>query len=336
VTDTLTGDTPVLVCTGDTLFIGDTGRTDFGGPDNREKWSTLLYESIHNKLLPLGDHVLLCPAHGSGSVCGSKIANREESTLGAERLMNPQLAMTREDFIKYKTEEPHEYAPYFKMMEKYNLEGAQPLNCGSLPKALTPDEFEKQVEQGAIIVDTRAPPSFAAGHIKGSYSMAEARLGFAGWVLPYDKPLLLVLGKPERLEVISLSLARLGYDNVEGYLQGTISSWYLASKTVEKLGLMQAPELNEVYEDSEWYVLDVRSKEEYEAGHIPGSHNIYVGKIPDHLDEVPENKKIAVICKSGTRSGFGCSILKRHGYKDIYNVLGGMTGWKIKGYKTDS
>jgi hydroxyacylglutathione hydrolase len=335
VVDTLTGDKPVLVCTGDTLFIGDTGRTDFGGPKLRKEWSTNLYESIQ-KLLALGDQVIICPAHGSGSVCGARIANREDSTLGSERLMNPFLAMSRDDFIEYKTEEHHEYAPYFKMMEKYNLEGAPPIGLGKLPKALTPKQFEDMVKQGAMVVDTRPPPAFAAGHIEDSYSIAEARLGFAGWVLPYNKPIILVLGNQDNLEWITTSLARIGYDKVAGYLKGTIVSWYLASKPVQKLGLMLAPDLKEIYKNPEWHVLDVRSIEEYNEGHVPGSTNIYVGTLPKHLDKIPRNKKLAVICKSGTRSGFGCSILLRHGFKDVYNVLGGMTSWKLAGYEVES
>ncbi|MBC8224965.1 MBL fold metallo-hydrolase [Candidatus Bathyarchaeota archaeon] len=336
VVDTLTGDKPVLVCTGDTLFIGDTGRTDFGGTDARREWATNLYESIHNKLLSLGDHVIICPAHGSGSVCGAKIANREISTLGAERLMNPQLAMSREEFISYKTLEHHEYAPYFRMMEKYNLEGATPYGVGGLPKALTPMQFEEMVNQGAIVVDTRPPPAFAAGYIKGSYSIAEARLGFAGWVLPFDKPIILVLGNQNNLEWIITSLASIGYDNVVGYLKGTIVSWYLASKPVDKMGLMLAPDLREVYEDPDWHVLDVRSVDEYGSGHVPGSTNVYVGTLPGNLNKVPRDKKLAVICKSGTRSGFGCSILLRNGYTMVYNVLGGITSWKVAGYMTES
>ncbi len=336
VVDTLTGDKPVLVCTGDTLFIGDTGRTDFGGPEVRREWSTNLYESIHHKLLPLGDHVIICPGHGSGSVCGAKIANREDSTLGAERLMNPQLAMSREEFISYKTLEHHEYAPYFRMMEKYNLEGASPYGLGELPKALTPKQFEDMVNRGAIVVDTRPPPAFAAGHIKGSYSIAEARLGFSGWVLPFDKPIILVMGNQDNLEWITTSLARIGYDNVVGYLKGTIVSWYLASKPVQKMGLMLAPDLHEVYNDPEWHVLDVRSTEEYHDGHVPGSSNVYVGMIPSNFDKIPRDKKLAVICKSGTRSGFGCSILLRYGYTMVYNVLGGFASWKVAGYKSES
>jgi len=336
VVDTLTGDKPVLVCTGDTLFIGDTGRTDFGGPDVRREWSTNLYESIHHKLLPLGDHVIICPGHGSGSVCGAKIAKREDSTLGAERLMNPQLAMSREEFISYKTLEHHEYAPYFRMMEKYNLEGASPYGSGKLPKVLTPKQFEDMVNQGAIVVDTRPPPAFAAGHIKGSYNIAEALLGFSGWVLPFDKPIILVMGNRDNLEWITTSLARIGYDNVVGYLKGTIVSWYLESKPVQKMDLMLAPDLHGVYNDSEWHVLDVRSVEEYHAGHVPGSSNVYVGTIPNNLDKIPRDKKLAVICKSGARSGFGCSILLRHGYTFVYNVLGGFTSWKVAGYESES
>ncbi|MES0326484.1 MAG: MBL fold metallo-hydrolase [Candidatus Bathyarchaeia archaeon] len=335
VVDTITGDKPVLVCTGDTLFIGDTGRTDFGGLKLRKEWSTNLYESIQ-KLLSLGDHVIICPAHGSGSVCGAKIANREVSTVGAERLMNPFLAMSRDEFIKFKTEEHHEYAPYFKMMEKYNLEGAPPIGLGKLPRVLTPKQFEDMVKQGAIVVDTRPPPAFASGHIEGSYNIAEALLGFAGWVVPYDKPIILVLGNQGNLEWITTSLARIGYDTVAGYLKGTIVSWYLASKPVQKLGLMLAPDLKKVYEDPTWQVLDVRSSEEYAEGHVPGSTNVYVGVLPNHLDKISRDKKLAVLCKSGARSGFGCSILLNHGYTDVFNVLGGMTSWKVAGYSVES
>ena len=113
VTDLDSGQETVLVCTGDTLFVNDVGRTDFGGPDKRRDWSENLYNSVVNKLLPLGDHVILCPAHGAGSVCGSNIARREWSTLGLERLMNPMLQLSRDDFIHAKVHEHHEYAPYF-------------------------------------------------------------------------------------------------------------------------------------------------------------------------------------------------------------------------------
>jgi len=334
VTDLETGNDPVLVCTGDTLFIGDTGRTDFGGPKNREKWSTWLYESIHEKLLPLGDQVILCPAHGSGSVCGARIANREESTLGAEKLMNPFLQMSKDEFIKYKVEENHNYAPYFKKMEVFNVKGAPEFGLGPNVAALSVKEFEKYLSEGAIVVDTRPPPSFGVGHIKGSYNISLSRLGMSGWVLPYDKPILLVLGNLSELRKTVTNLARIGYDNIVGYLKPSIVSWYLNARPVETLGVMTVLDLKEGLGKENWTVLDVRSIEEYESGHIEGSINIYAGLLPERKQEVSTDKPIAVICKSGTRSGFAASILLKLGFNNIYNVMGGMTSWKNAGYPT--
>jgi hydroxyacylglutathione hydrolase len=332
VTDMETGSRPVLVCTGDVLFIGDTGRTDFGGPENIKKWSRWMYESIQEKLLPLGDHVILCPAHGSGSVCGSRIASREYSTLGIEKIMNPQLAMNQDEFIKYKTAERHNYAPYFKRMEVLNVEGASEYGIGPIVNALSVNEFEDYINYGAIVVDTRPPPSFGSGYIKGSYNISIDRLSMAGWVLPYNELILLVLGNKAELNDTVTGLARIGYDNFAGYLTPSIVSWYLKAKPVERLGMLTTSELRARLEMEEWTVLDVRSAEEYEAGHIENSINIYVGTLPQHLTEIPKEKPIALICKSGTRSGFGCSILARLGVTNINNVMGGMTSWLAAGY----
>jgi hydroxyacylglutathione hydrolase len=322
-----------MVFTGDTLFVNEAGRTDFGGPEERSSWSEDLYNSIHNKLLPLGDHVVICPAHGSGSVCGVGIADREVSTLGAERLMNPLLQMTREEFINYKVNEEQHYIPYFRMMEKYNVEGISFIGYGPNPKALTPDEFKEIADAGGIVVDTRPPPSFGAGHIEGSYSINRARLGMAGWVLPYDKPLLLVLGGQNELDYVAKSLARMGYDNVNGYLTGTIASWYLNALPIRTLNLLTVFDLKEMMERKENpLVLDVRTLDEYRSGHIDGCKHIYAGLIEKHVDMIPKNRPVALICKSGTRSGFASSILLRLGYRNVYNVMGGMTAWSNAAY----
>jgi len=333
ITDLDSGEEPVLVCTGDTLFVNDTGRTDFAGPEKRREWSENLYDSIFNKLLPLGDHVVVCPAHGSGSVCGGGIADRELSTLGLERLMNPALQKSREEFVDHKVEEHHEYAPYFRMMERLNIEGAPFVGIGPNPPALKPNEFRRRIEQGAIVVDTRPPPSFGAGHIKGSFSLALMRFGLAGWVLPYDKPILLVLGDLEHLDYVARSLTRMGYDDIGGYLVPSIVSWYKAVYPIETLDLMTVVDLKEKMDAGEdWLVLDVRSRDEYLGGHIDGSLNIYVGLLEGRVYEVPEGRPTAVVCKSGTRSSFASSILLRAGREDIHNVLGGMDAWNRAGY----
>ena len=335
VKDTAIGDETVLVCTGDTLFVNDTGRTDFGGPEKRREWSESLYDSIFNKLFPLGDHVILCPAHGSGSVCGGKIADREMSTIGLERLMNPVLRLGREEFIRYKVEEKHVYAPYFSRMEAFNVEGAPFFGNGPNPPALAPDEFRERWEEGAIVLDTRPPPSFGAGHIKGSLSLALKRLGLVGWVLPHDKPVLLVMASQGHLDFLTRNLARIGYDNVAGYMAGSIVNWYKKGLPLERLEMMTVPELKEKLDGGEdWLVLDVRSHEEWDEGYIEGAMNVYVGLLEKRLDDVPQERPVAVICKSGTRSGFASSIMLRAGRKNIHNVLGGMEAWKTLGYPT--
>ncbi len=333
VSDLESGEETVLVCTGDALFINDVGRTDFGGPDKKREWSENLYNSIFNKILPLGDHVILCPAHGAGSVCGSGIADRELSTLGLERLMNPVLQKSKKDFIEHKVQEHHEYAPYFRMMEKLNVEGAPFLGYGTNPSALKPDEFRDRIEQRALVVDCRPPPSFGAGHIEGSYSISLERLGLAGWVLPYDKPILLVLQHHEHLDRVARNLTRIGYDNLSGYLTPSIASWYKAALPIERLDMITAVELNErLSRDDGGLVLDVRSRDEWNNGHIKDSLNIYVGLLEKRVDDLPEKKQITVVCESGTRSSLACSILLKAGRKNVSNMLGGMGAWRKLGY----
>lgn len=332
VADLDSGGETVLVCTGDTLFVGDVGRTDFGGPERRE-WSENLYDSIFNKLLHLGDHVVLCPAHGAGSVCGGRIADRELSTLGLERLTNPLLQMSREEFVEHKVEEHHEYAPYFRTMERYNIEGAPFVGYGPTPVALSPKEFHREIEREAFVVDTRTPTAFGGGHIEGSYSLPLTRLGLGGWVFPYDKPILLVLEDREHLDYVTRSLMRLGYDNVKGYLGGGIEAWYRAALPLEELSLLTVQGLKAGLDGGEdWTLLDVRSWDEWHRGHIEGAMNVYVGLLDGRVDEVPEDKPIAVICKAGTRASFASSILLRWERVGVHNVLGGMDAWTKAGY----
>jgi hydroxyacylglutathione hydrolase len=332
VIDRASGKEYFLVFTGDTLFVNDVGRTDFAGIERRN-WSEKLYDSIFNKLLPLGDHVIICPSHGSGSVCGGRIAERELSSIGVERLLNPLLQISKERFVEIKTNEHHEHAPYFKMMEKYNVEGAPYLGLKKNPPALNSLQFKKVLDEGAIIIDTRPPPSFGAGHIKSSYNLGLKRLGLIGWVLPYEEPVLLVLGDQKHIDYVTSNLMRIGYDNIAGYLNPSMVAWYKSVLPVEKLDLMTVIDLKEKINNSDkWHVLDVRSKDEWMEEHIKGGQNIYVGQLKNKIDEIPQDKEIAVICKSGTRSSYAASILLRNNVKNIHNVLGGIDAWKKAEY----
>jgi hydroxyacylglutathione hydrolase len=333
-TDLDTGKDPIMVFTGDALFIGDSGRTDLYGPEEAPRLAANLYDSIFNKILPLGDGVILCPAHGSGSVCGGAIAKRDHSTLGLERIQNPVLQKTdKKEFVRFKLEEQLEFPPYFKKMEQYNRQGPPLLQGLPVPKMLSPEEFRAEIEKGAVILDTRMPHSFGGAHIKNSYSIWLGGIpSFAGWVLPYDKNILLVLEEKEQLENAVRYLVRLGYDNIVGFLNGGIAAWYMKALPVDEFSLISVHNLKNQLENKENItLLDVRKKKEWKEGHIEGAKNIYVGELEENLDKVSKEFPVIVYCDSSRRSGIAASILEKHGY-NIYNVLGSMTAWKNAGY----
>lgn len=335
VADLATGQATVMVFTGDALFVGDVGRTDLYGPDEASRLASDLYDSIFNKLLPLGDGVVLCPAHGGGSVCGLHIASRAESTIGIERIQNPALQKKdKHEFVRYKLAEKPEKPPYFSQMETYNLQGPPLLGCLPLPAPLTPAEFRGERDRGAILVDTSEPAAFGGAHIKGAYSIwLEGLPIFAGWVLPYDKPILLVLEDQSHLERAVRYLIRAGYDRIIGYLRDGIEGWYNAGFPTQSLPLLSVHQLKNMLDRHEkLVVLDTRGQDEWESGHIAGSLHIYVGHLEQRLAEVPGDKPIAVICNVGHRAGLGASILLRAGYPEVYNVLGSVRAWIAAGF----
>jgi hydroxyacylglutathione hydrolase len=337
ITDQSTGKVPVMVFTGDALFVNDTGRIDFGGLGNVPRMASNLYDSLFNRLLILGDGVIICPAHGSGSVCGARIAERDLSTLGTERLQNPALKYTDKDsFVRYKAAENHEKPPYFAIMEKLNLEGPPLLNGLPSPRALSPSEFKQAIEKGALVIDTSLPAAFGGAHIQSAYSIwLEGLPAFAGWFLPYEKPILLVMEDDSHLDQAVRYLVRLGYDNIAGYLKNGTEEWYNAGYAAEKLNLITVHELKAKLEKKEEItVLDVRAQYEWEAGHIAGSKHIYVGHIEQKLSEIKPDEPVAVICTVGRRASIASSLLLRAGYSRVSNVLGGLSAWRQAGYPT--
>jgi hydroxyacylglutathione hydrolase len=333
-TDLATGEATVMVFTGDALFVGDVGRTDLYGPEEAPRLAANLYDSIFNKLLPLGEGVILCPAHGGGSVCGLNIASRDDSTLGIERAQNPLLQLGRDAFINRKVAEQPERPYYFRQMEKYNLEGPPLLGCMPLPSPLTPAEFKQEMERGAVVVDASEPAAFGGAHIKGGYSVwLEGLPVFAGWVLSYDRPILLVLEDEAHLDKAVRYLIRAGYDQVTGYLKEGTEGWYNAGFPVESLPLLSVHQLkSKLDRGEELLVLDTRGQDEWDSGHIKGALHIYVGYLEQRLAEVPGDKPVAVICNVGHRAGLGASILLRAGYKQVSNVLGSVKAWVAAGY----
>jgi hydroxyacylglutathione hydrolase len=244
------------------------------------------------------------------------------------------LQMSRDDFIKFKKSQKLEMPHYFRRMEKYNIEGAPLLGCLPLPAPLAPDEFKSQMERGDSVVDTGSPSSFGGAHIHGAYSIWLGALSvLAGWVLPYDKPILLVMEDQSHLDKAVRYLIRIGYDNIAGYLKDGMRSWYNAGFDTGRLSLLTVHEFKAKLDKRETLnIIDVRTSGEWESGHIQGSQNIYVGNLPSEVGGLTRQKPAAILCNTGFRAGLGASVLLREGCREVYNVLGGMTAWKAAGY----
>ncbi|MBN2223178.1 MAG: MBL fold metallo-hydrolase [Deltaproteobacteria bacterium] len=324
---------PWVLFSGDTLFAGDIGRVDLLGMDRAEELAGLLYDSIVGKILPLGDHVILCPAHGSGSVCAADIAERSLTTIGLERLHNPKLRFeNRASFVAANAREL-ERPPYFLMMERLNLESPPVLDTLPTPAVLSPDLFEKMMG-ASLVLDTRMELSFASAHIPGALSIWEAGLpSFAGWFLDYDRPILLVTETPETSRTVRY-LVRLGFDRIAGTLAGGMLGWHMAGKNSARVNTVTAEDISCSLDEGGLradrpFILDVRSLRELEtAGRISGAHHIHITALPLRLDEVPKERPVFIFCGSGLRSTIAASLLERAGYPRPTVILGGLSGWK--------
>ena len=337
ITDTKVSPDPLMVFTGDTLFVGDVGRTDLSGPEHVEQLSGEMFDGIHDKLLSLGDHVLIYPAHTSGSICGSRIGDRTVTTIGVERRTNPLLSLGRDDFIRNRVRNKMLRPPYFLKMEELNLSGPPLLKYVSEPKHLPVQDFESFWRQpDTVVVDTRNPDAFAASHISGSLSIwLEGAAYHTGWAVDYDERILLVLERREDIDKATAYLHRLGYDEIVGYLCPGVDGWRNRGRFTESLGVLTAPDLRDVLGKRPLTVIDVRDKEEYASGHIASAVNIYVGNIDAEARNIPGDKPIVVTCSWGGRSSLASSILRRRGFKDVFNLLGGMSAWRALGYPAE-
>lgn len=328
------GDAAVGVFTGDALFIGDVGRTDFY-PDRAEEMAGLLYDSIFEKILPLGDHVVLYPAHGAGSVCGQGMADREISTLGYERRFNPALQVKgRAEFVERKLREQHDQPPYFRQMERFNQDGsAPPVPDPIRATPMSAERFQTKADEGAVILDVRSPEAMGGALIPGSLGIPlEMVPAFAGWFLPYDRDVLLVVQEGHEVDLAVRFLLRLGYDRVPGYLDEGLHAWEITGRDYQAIPSISARELVRRIDAKERFILlDVRKESEFKAGHLPDAQNLYVGELPGHLDRIPGDRPVVTFCGSGIRAVIAATILKQHGFRQVENCLGSMAACSAAG-----
>lgn len=319
------------VFTGDALFVGDTGRTDLPDPEKTGENAGILYDSIHRKIAPLGDHTLLFPAHGAGSACGGHISERDDSTLGIEKETNPVFLKNRRDYVAHKVAEKMARPPYFAHMEKVNLLPGRPIKSKSTAQVLQPSGFQQRMREG-LVIDTRSPEAFAAAHIPGSYNIwLDGLPAFGGWIANENTRVFLVADGPRAMELAVVSLARIGIDTVEGILASGIESWRDQGLPIESITTTSARETANWMQQGRVHVLDVRDDYEWDEKHIPGAVHHFVGHLEDNLPLLPKDSEIVVHCNVGHRSGVAASILKRNGYTRVHNMLGGITAWEKLG-----
>ena len=332
--DLSTGDEPVMVFTGDALFSGDVGRTDLPGEAHRRELSGMLYDSLFERIVPLGMGVIVHPAHGAGSVCGGNISDREETTIGIELESNPMLSLTREEFIEWKMEEKLERPPYFRKMEEINLSGPPILGNLPMPRPLPVPDFRAAMKDGMAVLDVRMPHSFGGAHIAGSLSVwLEGLSQYGGYYLDYDTPILLVVEGRDQLQDAVRALVRIGYDAIPGYLRVGMDMWYRAGAPVETTQLT-TPQQVKAWIDAgkDLTLVDVRNIHELRSGAISGSKLIHIGSVEARMDEIPRDRPVVIYCSSGYRGGMGAGLLLKNGYTNVWNMLGGTNAWKALGY----
>ena len=316
------------VFTGDTLFVGDTGRTDLSDPDKTAENAGLLYDAIHRKLPGLGDQALLLPAHGAGSACGGNISERDDSTLGVEKKTNPAFTKSRREFVAAKVSENLPRPPYFRHMEQVNLGGGRPLPASPGPQVLQPRELHKRLKEG-LLIDTRAPEAFAGAHIQGAYNIwLDGMSSFGGWVASDKTRIFLIVDQPDKAQQAVKALARIGIDTVEGVMFKGVEAWREQGLPIEQLATCSAQQAAEWMQAGQAQVLDVRDDMERDEKHIPGSLHTFVGYLEENLPACPKDQRLVVHCSVGHRSALACSILKRHGWSQVVNMLGGMKAWE--------
>ena len=333
-TDCPASEEPVMLFTGDFVFVGDVGRPDLlekaaGLKGTQEIGAKQMYQSI-KKFESLPAYIQLWPGHGAGSACGKALGAVPSSTVGYELIRNWAFQYDDDEpgFIKYLLEDQPEPPKYFAMMKKLNKVDRPLLT--SVPKLKKIDSIEllKALEEGVKLIDARDKTIFSKGfipksiNIQGNNSFAT----WAGWFLSYNEPFIM-LAEETQLEDLTRKLMRIGLDNIQGYIPST-KIWEDNGGKLEKVNQINIEEFKKLISDKDSQIIDLRSATEYNEGHIKGATNIFIGALMDNLDKISKDKKVVIHCQGGDRAAIGYSLLARNGFTNIVNYSPGMNEWK--------
>ncbi|OZD69843.1 MBL fold metallo-hydrolase [Rhodococcus sp. 05-340-1] len=327
------GATPTAVLTGDSLFIGDVGRPDLVnlGDGSTTDLARAMYSTIHDKLLTLPDDVIVMPAHGAGSSCGKNLSTELTSTIGEQRASNPSVQpMTEDAFVVLVTDGQPAAPSYFSADAAMNKQVHPLLSPGRIIPALTPEAVRVELVSGTRVLDARSVDDFAAGHLRGSINVGfDGRFAETGGMVAEVGGRIVLIAYPGEEQEAALRLARIGSDNVTGYLRIGSDGAFPAElatlvetaprTTVEQLDVMLAAD--------EVTLIDIRNPGERDFGTIPGAIPIPLAQLRTRLDQVPTGKPIVMHCAGGWRSSVAASLLRAQGFEDVSDLLGGYNAW---------
>ena len=338
--DPARGPDPVALFSGDVLFVGEIGRPDLLGTGELESLAEQLHETVGFRLAALPDAVTVYPGHTAGSPCGKKIGDAPTTTIGQERLANyafqPGVVASAARFAETVMAGMPQPPAYYPTMKRVNKLGPAPLADLPAGEPLSPTEVADRQAAGALVLDTRGPEAFAAGHVPGSVfaGLGPSFAIWAGWLTPYGRDVVLVTDGPEPYAAARADLWRIGVDRVVGYLDGGVAAWQAAGRPLATVATMAVGDLARELgrPDSDVAVLDVRDRSEWEQERAPGAAHWFAGEIAQgRLPVLPVGKRVALLCGSGYRSMVAASLLQAAGATDVVNVLGGIGAWEAAG-----
>jgi hydroxyacylglutathione hydrolase len=334
---------PEAVLTGDTLFVGDVGRPDLRASLgwSAQELGSMLYDSIHQKLLPLPDQTRVYPAHGAGSLCGKSLGSENSSTIGVQRRLNYALQpMSKETFIGVVLADQPDAPPYFTYDAVLNTKERPTLEktLERTLKPLTLDEVLRLESAGAQILDVRDAAAFAAAYLAGSINigLGGTYATWAGTLLNREKPIVIV-AEPGREHEAETRLGRIGFDHVAGYLEGGMQALSERPDLVRRAERLDPAYLARELESLDPpVILDVRSPGERKSKRIENSLHFPLNHLHERLLEVPRGKRLVVQCASGYRSSIGASLLRLHGIPNVADLAGGINAWEASGLPLSS
>ena len=336
-TDLPASDAPVMLFTGDFVFVGDVGR-----PDLLEKAAGLtgtmvsgakeMFQSVQ-KFLALPDHIQVWPGHGAGSACGKALGSVPSSTVGYERIRNAALKFAHDEkaFVTYLLEDQPEPPKYFAMMKKLNKIDRPLMTEIQTPDKLDVEDLQKALRDGVTVIDTRLKNEFAKGFIPGTINIQDNNSfsTWMGWLVSYDEPFILI-AKESHLDDLTRKLMRIGMDKIYGYVDG-IGEWEHAGGKLAKADVISLDQFENIVKSNHTKVVDLRGYTEYNSGHINGAENIFVGSLEEQLDRIGKDEQVAIHCQSGDRATIGYSLLRKHGFNNVKNYAAGMNEWVNNG-----